>query len=289
MENIKWLIVALVQGVTEFLPISSSGHLMLVYDMFNITQNTLLIAIIFHVATLASVVVYYFKDIVELIRHPFCKTNINILLSMIPTFILAMLFKNAVSNMTDGAILYINFYITALMLIILFVLQCRVVNGDTLPKNTHIMSINGGYMSHNTWKMSQSVSANMSTNLNIKWWQSLLMGLSQGVAVFPGISRSGTTITCGSVCGVDNKSATKFSLLMSIPVIVGSMLFEIIDYINSPMVIDCSMTMLACSFAVCFAVGLLSIKLLQFVMNKKYGTLICAVYLIVLATICFVV
>ena len=109
MENIKWLIVELVQGVTEFLPISSSGHLMLVYDMFNITQNTMLISIIFHVATLASVVVYYFKDIVELIRHPFCKTNINILLSMIPTFILAMLFKNAVSNMTGGAILYINF------------------------------------------------------------------------------------------------------------------------------------------------------------------------------------
>ena len=61
MENVKWLIVALVQGVTEFLPVSSSGHLMLIYNMFNITQNTLLISIVFHVATLASVVVYYFK------------------------------------------------------------------------------------------------------------------------------------------------------------------------------------------------------------------------------------
>ena len=86
------IILGLIQGLTEFLPVSSSGHLILFYEIFGVEGNTLILSILFHIATLLAVVIYYRKDIVKLIKNPFCKTNRKILVTTIFTVIIYLSF-----------------------------------------------------------------------------------------------------------------------------------------------------------------------------------------------------
>lgn len=244
------LVISIVQGITEFLPISSSGHLVLTYSLFGIKGETLLLSIILHLATLISVIIYYRKDIWTLIKNPFCKTNKLLVVSTLPTIIFVFIFKKYIDNSFNGDLIIYGFIITALILGI----------ADYLTPNTKKVSKNQLYKTETSLMVSnpnnnqniKSRGSNNSyeinkgkiepaknnyrpkeidkrdiTNLNINYWQSAAMGLVQGFACFPAISRSGSTISTALIMKINKEDATKFSFLMSIPIILGSLIMEL--------------------------------------------------------------
>ncbi len=228
------ILLGLIQGLTEFLPVSSSGHLVLMYKLFGIESDNLLLSILLHVATLLSIVVVYHRDIWQLIRHPFCKTNICLLFATIPTVVIVLIFNKFISASFGGSTLVFGFLITAIMLVV------------------------ADYLSQKRNFVSQS---NDITNVNIKWWQGVIIGIVQGIACVPGISRSGSTIGSALITGVDKKTATSFSFIMSIPVIIGSLIWEIIS--DGGIVLSVNVVGVVLGVVVAFVVGVLAIRFMQ--------------------------
>lgn len=237
-----WVLVllGLIQGLTEFLPVSSSGHLVLLYNIFGINGDNLLLSILLHVATLLSVVIAYRKDLCQLIKHPFCKTNINLIIATIPTVLIVLFFKDIIDILFGGELLVFSFLLTALLLVV-----------------SELMSSKYNFVTNNTNVI----------NINIKWWQALLIGVSQGIAVIPGLSRSGTTISTALISGVDKENATKFSFILSIPVIIGSLIFEIMQ--GGTLSIDASFWSVGLGFLVAFVIGMFAIKVMQKLVAKS--------------------
>lgn len=237
-----WVLVllGLIQGLTEFLPVSSSGHLVLLYNIFGINGDNLLLSILLHVATLLSVVITYRKDLCQLIKHPFCKTNINLIIATIPTVLIVLFFKDIIDILFGGELLVFSFLLTALLLVI-----------------SEFMSSKYNFVTNNTNVI----------NINIKWWQALLIGVSQGIAVIPGLSRSGTTISTALISGIDKENATKFSFILSIPVIIGSLIFEIMQ--GGTLSIDESFWSVGLGFLVAFVIGMFAIKVMQKLVAKS--------------------
>lgn len=248
------LILGLVQGASEFLPISSSGHLVVLYNIFDITQNTILLSVILHTATLIAVCVCYHKELFLLIKHPFCKTNIKLLVATIPTVILALILKNVVEQSFGGDFVIFGFLTTALILVVSQNIETR----TKVNLNTRFMTQTNNFVDNNI------------TNINISYWQACIIGVTQGLAIFPGISRSGSTIATALICGVRKSDAADFSFLLSIPVILGGLVFEVVDVINGAQIVAFGFGGMAIGFLVAFVSGLISIKLmLKFVKNKK--------------------
>ncbi len=266
-----WIIIILgiVQGVSEFLPISSSGHLVLFYNIFNITDNTILLSVILHVATLLAVVLCYYKQIFKLIKNPFCETNKKLLVATIPTVIIVILLKSLVEKTFSGDFIIIGFLITALVLLISQIKENKV----NKLKNKYFVTQPNIYLSKN----------HNITNLNISYKQALLIGTAQGIAVFPGISRSGSTIATGIISGVSKQEVADFSFLLSIPIIIGGLLFELIDVVKGEASLNIGWLSLSVGFLFSFISGLVCIKLmLKFVKSKKLTWF--SLYLVLLST-----
>lgn len=255
------LLLSLVQGLSEFLPISSSGHLYLLYDILGISDNTLLLTIILHIATLCSVIVYYRKELLSLILHPLCPTNRKIIISTIFTLITIIpIYRISQFFITKESLIF-SFGITAIILLI----------ADYLSNTRNILSnIIPIY--------------NTSTNIDISYKQAVLIGIAQGVAIIPGISRSGMTISCGIITGVGRDTATKYSFLISIPIIIGSGIMEILDIIITRPTLQFDIMSVVIASIICFIVGLLAIKLCTRIVNKNRLSIF-SYYLIILITV----
>lgn len=191
------LLLGIVQGLCEFLPISSSGHLVLLHNLFGIEEGALFFTIMLHVGTLIAVFIVYYREIANMIRHPIQKQVGMLLLALAPTVVLALLFKDFFQDAYTGRWLGLGFLLTAL---ILFLTE-RAPGGKKDMKSMHVLD-------------------------------ALSVGLMQGVAILPGISRSGSTIAGGVFRGMDRKAAADFSFLLSIPSILGSVVFEIPDVLR---------------------------------------------------------
>ncbi len=259
------IILGIVQGASEFLPISSSGHLVVLYNIFNIQGNTILLSVILHVATLLAVIVCYFKDLISLIKHPFCKTNLKLITATIPTVVMALALKSVVERSFDGDFVTIGFLITALVLVISQNIQSNGLKNKT-----------SNFMSKSSNNLCDI------TNLNISYVQALVIGIAQGVAIFPGISRSGSTIATGLITGVDKDTCADFSFLLSIPIILGSLALELKDVFSGGATLDINVGSLIVGFLVSFVSGLVAIKfMLKLVKHKKLTGF--SVYLFVLS------
>jgi undecaprenyl-diphosphatase len=242
------IILGIVQGLTEFLPVSSSGHLVLLQRVFNINQHQLLFNIILHIATLIAVVFVFRKTVLTLIKNPFSKKAKMLVVATIITLILAYVFEDFFKSDFDGGMLSFTFLITATFLVV-----------------------------------AEYVSKSYKNNKNLTYKSTSIMGLFQAAAIVPGISRSGATITSAIVQGVNKKDAAEFSFLMSIPIILASLMWEVLNLKNTATVsIQVLPTILGFLFATVF--GILAIKVMLRVINKaKYFYF--SIYLVVLSLV----
>ncbi len=231
-----WLAVVLgiVQGFTEFLPVSSSGHLVILEAIFDVSIDYTFLNILLHISTLLAVIYFYRKQIFYLITHPFCQMNKYLVVATLPAvifvLILGPLFTDYMSNTT---LVGIGFLITAVMLSI----------AQLVTKKYTVPSM-----------------------LNYK--NTLLMGIGQAFAVFPGLSRSGTTLAVGLVAGTERQSALDFSFLMSIPIILASLVYELIfsDVWTTPIQVEWYSILVACISA--FITAWLGLSLMQKIIRK---------------------
>lgn len=216
MTLLQSLILGVIQGATEFIPISSSGHLVLAPFLFgwDISQNEAFVFdVLVQVATLLAVIIYFWKDLINIFKaflkgikssNPFVGYQSlmgwYLILATIPAGLIAVLFKEtfekAFSNPKAAAIFL---FATSLLLIL----------GEVLGKRTRSLE-------------------------NLSWFDALVIGLFQVLALFPGISRSGATIAGGLIRGLDRKSSATFSFLMAVPVMLAAGLLAVIELVQSP-------------------------------------------------------
>ena len=256
MSWFEGIILGLIQGLTEFLPVSSSGHLAIAKALFGIETGDLAFEIAVHAATVLSVVVAFWSDIVALFKGLFkFKYNaetryiLMICLSMIPIFIVGVFFKDQVEAIFGGGLTVIGcaLLVTALLL---------ALSQTIKPKQKDL-----GYGS------------------------ALIMGLAQAVAVIPGLSRSGTTIATGLLCGVKRDQVTRFSFLMVLVPILGEAFLSLVggDFAES----SAGAVPLLLGFVTAFASGLLACKMM-IAMVKKASLGWFAAYCAIVGILCIV-
>ncbi len=260
------IILGIIQGACEFLPISSSGHLVVFYNFFNITENTIMVSIILHVATLFSVVVVYYKDIIKLIKKPFCKTNKLLVVSTIPTVIIVLIFRKLIESSFNGEFIIVSFLITAL---ILFVSEIITKKYTQKPNFNSDKNMGKGYLNSSVY------------DFDINYVQALIIGVAQGIATIPGISRSGSTISAGLITGVKKEQVANYSFLLSVPIIIASLFYELYKLKDGTLILNFTFTQLLVGFIISFLVGLFCLKvMLNFV--KKQKLYIFSIYLVLL-------
>lgn len=234
-ELISLVLLAIIQGVTEWLPISSSGHLVLFGKILDFSGGGLFFEVALHFGTLMAVFVYFGRDIVDILQD-FVKGKwqtengrlaILILLASVPAglvgFFAAKIFDSLLSNL---AILALGFAITGVLLLI------------------------------------TSFAPASKKEKNPGYFQALIVGVAQAVAIVPGISRAGATISSGVLLGLSEKAAMRFSFLMSIPVIFGA---SILTLGSQPLPKEFIWAAL-----VSFVVGLLTIHILfKYILVKR--------------------
>ncbi len=255
MELVYFILLGIVQGLTEFLPVSSSGHLVLLDKIFGVeTGNFIFVSIMLHIATLFSVVLLYRKEIFDLICHPLQKKVGFIIVSTFFTGVVFLTFQNFFLDAFSGGLLPVCFMTTAILLMF-------------------------------TYFKSKSVKIYKPLN----YPRASAIGLMQGVAVLPGISRSGSTIFAGTMLGLDSDEATSYSFILSIPIILLSLIYEIYECVkNSTVIFTGSVPSLIISIVLAFLCGIFAIKIMKkFAKTKKYY--IFSIYLAAISIVsCFV-
>ncbi|NQY28848.1 MAG: undecaprenyl-diphosphate phosphatase [Flavobacteriaceae bacterium] len=203
MEIIKAIILGIIQGLTEFLPVSSSGHLELgkaILGDTSVGEESLVFTVVLHFATALSTVVIFRKDIIELLRGLFqFKWNeetqfvFKIGISMVPAVLIGLFFEEELEQLFGGNILLVGFMllITGLLLFL----------ADRAKDSTKGVSTPNA----------------------------IIIGLSQAIAMLPGISRSGATISTSVLLGVDKTKAARFSFLMVVPLIFGKIAKDVLS------------------------------------------------------------
>lgn len=240
MEIFEAILLGIIQGATEFLPISSSGHLILIPSLFNLDEPNLNAIAMAHQGTLLAVVVYFRHDLWQIvksvvegirIRRPFDSTFSRlgwyIAAGSVPAVIGGLLFNQLLERVLD------NPSIAAILLIF----------------NAGILVIG-----------EQALSAKKSIS-DISMKDAIVIGLAQTVALLPGISRSGVTISTGLGRGLDRSSAARFSFLLGVPVIAGAGLLAAFELAQSPDLSE-QLPQLAITFITAFLAGYLCILLL---------------------------
>lgn len=212
------IILGLVQGISEFLPISSSGHLGIMQNLFqmqSVEENHMLFSILLHLATLVSVSIFYWKDIVEMVQ------------AVIGIFRPSKLESG--KKATPAGRLVVMIIITVLPLILVLPVKDYV---ERLTMSTTFIAlalILTGFMLF----VSDKMKVGKKTERNMTILDALIVGVCQAIAVIPGLSRSGTTITAGVATGLTREFAVKFSFLISLPAVLGANILEIASAISS--------------------------------------------------------
>lgn len=213
MDWLQAIILGLIQGLTEFLPVSSSGHLAIGKAILGVeAAEDLVFEVTVHAATVLATIVVFRKQILDLLKGLF-KFRYNdetdyvckILVSMVPVAVVGLFFKDRVEALfgTGVTVVGVCLLITALLLLLSDVLTSRIRYENNYR--------NG-----------------------ISYWQALLVGIGQAFAVAPGLSRSGTTIATGLVSGVKREKMAQFSFLMVLIPIIGEQLLDCLDMIAAP-------------------------------------------------------
>ena len=261
MNYIFSIAMGFLQGVAEFLPISSSGHLTLFQYFFSPEQNPeeldMLFTILLHFGTLISVCVYYWRDIIDMIREFFLGISdlfsrrgshegrppearrlvLMIIVGTLPLFAVLL-----VKDTVDAAFSNVTFVSAALIATgFLLFFSDRMAKGRKTARTATILD-------------------------------ALLVGCAQAVGTLPGISRAGSTISAGMLCGFDRTFAVRFSFLLSLPAVLGANILEIADAVQAGGVDMSRLPMYIVGMVVAGVVGYFAIRLVNLLANKgKFG------------------
>jgi len=230
MSIIEAILLGIIQGLTEFLPVSSSGHLELGKALFgteSIPSESMQFTVVVHGATALSTIVVFRNDIAQIFKGLFqFKANeelyfsLKIILSMIPAAVVGVLFNDEIESLFSGQIMLVGamLAITGLLLFL----------ADRATKTTKSVSFGA----------------------------SIIVGIAQAIAILPGISRSGATIATSVLLGIDKSRAARFSFLMVVPLILGKMAKDVKDGAFSTGM-DSSLPLIA-GFIAAFIVGIIA-------------------------------
>ena len=249
MDSIEALLLGLVQGLTEFLPVSSSGHLAIGKALFGIETEDLSFEIVTHCATVLATIIVFRKEIWRLLSG-FFKFKYNdetryllmIAVSMIPVFVVGMFFKDYVEALFGTGLIVVGSALLVTAALLLF-------SGFHTERQTKPV----GYKS------------------------AFIIGLAQAVAVIPGLSRSGSTIATGLLCGVKREEVAQFSFLMVLIPILGETFLEVVD--GGFAASATGGVQLAIGFAAAFVSGLFACKFMIALVKKaklQWFALYCA-------------
>jgi len=255
MSWIDALILGIIQGLTEFLPVSSSGHLELgkaILGDQSVPEESMLFTVMVHGATALSTIVVFRKDIFQIIREVLeLKWNDStrfvalIVVSMVPAAFVGLFFEDDLDLLFEGNLLLVG----AMLLItaVLLLLADRAKNTDK----------------------------------KVGWGSALIVGVSQAIAILPGVSRSGATISTSVLLGIDRARAARFSFLMVVPLILGKMILDIKDLFSGEVVVSSDQSFaLIVAFAAAFLSGLVACTWMISLVKKAklyYFSIYCAI------------
>jgi len=261
MEVINAIILGVIQGLTEFLPVSSSGHLEIAKKILGqeiVAEKSLLMTVVLHFAT-ALATLFVFKNEVFSITKGILlfdfendefKFSLKIILSMIPAVFIGLIFNKEIEKLFSYGIFYIG-----IMLIITGILL--LLADKSKPSNK-----------------------------NINYKDAILIGISQAIAIIPGISRSGATISTSVLLGIDKETSARFSFLMVVPLIFGKMFQDLFS--GNIIYDDTIFTSLLAGFSTSLITGFFACKLMITIVKKsklKYFSIYC--FLIGLLTLIY--
>jgi len=241
MSYIEAIVLGIIQGLTEFLPVSSSGHLELAKAIFGsqtIPQESLTFTVVLHFATALSTLVIFKKEVVQIVKGVFefqwneeMKFTVKILISMLPAIFVGLFFEEEFELFFSGQILLVGLMLIITALLLLFADHAK----DTSKK--------------------------------VSFFNAFVIGITQALAILPGISRSGATIASSVLLGVDRTKAARFSFLMVVPLIVGKIIRDVqtgtLSFENS------QIGTLTIGFIAAFIAGLLACKWMIAIVKKS--------------------
>ena len=241
MGILESIVLGIIQGLTEFLPVSSSGHLELAKALLgdeSLPEESMLMTVVLHFATAMSTVVIFRKEVVEIIQGLFqfkwnesAQFSVKILISMLPAAIVGVAFNDEIEVLFSGQVLLVGamLIITGLLLFL----------ADRARR----------------------------TDKHVGFGAALLIGVAQAIAILPGISRSGATISTSVLLGIDRTRAARFSFLMVVPLIFGKMAKDILDGALTSSTVE--WLPLAAGATAAFIAGLLACKWMIAMVQKS--------------------
>ncbi len=252
MDILEAIILGVIQGLTEFLPVSSSGHLELAKAILgdtSVPEESLTFTVVLHFATALSTLVIFRKEVAEILKGLFqfkwndeLKFSLKIIISMIPAVVVGLLFEKQLESFFGGKILLVGVMLLVTALLLLLADKAK------------------------------------NTNKEVSFSNSVIIGISQAIAMLPGISRSGATISTSVLLGIDRTRAARFSFLMVVPLIFGKIGKDVLggdlNFQSSEMIA------ISAGFVAAFLSGLFACKWMIALVKKSklsYFSIYCAV------------
>tara|TARA_B100001250_G_scaffold311606_1_gene273578 strand:+ start:1737 stop:2531 length:795 start_codon:yes stop_codon:yes gene_type:complete len=243
MEEVKLFILGLIQGLAEFFPISSSGHVTIYDELFSISENeqeSRMLLIIVHAATALSTMVFYRSKIQEIIKGLLLSRSkqsalfvLKLIVSTFPIILVYCVLYGPVKEILNNTILACFMFVLTGFILILSSLKTK-------------------------------------TNNDINFFHAFLMGVAQAIAVLPGMSRSGSTISMALFCNIDKKKATDFSFLMALAPIIGAAIVTFLELLSGENTDSINYTGYIVAFFAAFFAGLFACKyMIKIVQNNN--------------------
>ena len=238
------LILGLIQGLTEFLPVSSSGHLEIGHAILGTaTEENLIFTVVLHVATVLSTLLVLWNEVAQLIKGTFTTMKWNtekdyvakILVSCIPVFIVGVFFKDEVEAFFGNGLLLVG--------ICLLITSTLLFLSEYLTKLRMRKQADGEEIGH-----------------EVTYKDAFIIGIAQAVAVLPGLSRSGSTISTGLLCGVKKSAMAQFSFLMVLIPVLGEALLDTLDLLKGELVVELGWVPMVVGFLAAFLSGAAACK-----------------------------
>ena len=245
MELLKAIILGLVQGLTEFLPVSSSGHLVIGSELLNFHEQGVVFDVCLHLGTLVSVVIVFREELLAMVKAPFAlllgrgdatdrhyfRWDMYVVLATLPAVFVGLFFKDAIQQLFSSVLVaYCMLVVTGLLMII----------AQYLPERDEPLN----------------------------WSRSILVGCAQACAILPGLSRSGSTIFVGMFLGIAREKIARFSFIMSIPAILGAAVLQFGELFQNPPTSAALLNLAAGTLMSAFA-GYFAIKLLLDIIRRN--------------------